>query len=504
MNIPQPVASTPAAVAGQGDPRMRVGTLQYTTASLMALFVWLLWGDFCFTVMEYVNNSIVPLLLRQLEAPDWSLPVILVTIPSVINFVLNPIISTFSDRFRSRWGRRIPFLLFSAPFISVTLVMMAYFHEIAAWLHGMFGVWGGWTLLGMSVFTAGAIKATFKVFDMFVNTTFWYLFNDVVPQAFMARFMGMFRVVGSVAAMGYNYFFYEHALTHMKWIYLGAAIIYGGGFTLMCLFVKEGEYPPPPPRPTHTGGFLARMSVGVRAYVGQCLSHRLYIFYFLTGAFMIMANSIAVFGLYLNLSLGITVKQLGMLNAGIQLMLITLNYPAGALADRFHPMRIWLVMMVALLLVVPLNFVWMFGAFPADALFNLSLFGHTWELHTNLSIVVILTAIDLPITLLLSAVGMPLMMRLLPRQEFGQFCSFNALTGAVMNILGSLSVAWFMTLMRDFFPDAVWGKDFCYRMIPAWRMPFLVITMVCLWFLYREWKRQGGEKNYCPPGYPPV
>ena len=244
------------------------------------------------------------------------------------------------------------------------------------------------------------------------------------------------------------------------------------------------------------------MSVGVKAYVGQCLSHRLYVFYFLTGAFMIMANSIAVFNLYLHLSLGITLKQLAVINTGIQFMLITLNYPAGALADRFHPMRIWLIMLVALLLVVPLNFVWMFGAFPADAMFNLSLFGHTWALHTNLTIVVLLMAIDLPITLLLSAVGMPLMMRLLPRQEFGQFCSFNALTGAVMNILGSLSVAWFMTLMRDFFPDAVWGKDFCYRMIPAWRMPFLAITMVCLWMLYREWKRQGGEKNYGPPGYP--
>jgi hypothetical protein len=105
--------------------------------------------------------------------------------------------------------------------------------------------------------------------------------------------------------------------------------------------------------------------------------------------------------------------------------------------------------------------------------------------------------------MLLGAVGMPLMMRLLPREKFGQFCSFNALSGAVMNILASLSVAWFMTNMRAFLPDDVWGKDFCYRMIPAWRLPFMGIAMLFLWMLYREWKRQGGEKHYCPPGYPP-
>ena len=497
-------AGTATQAAADGDSRMQVGTLRYTMAGLLWVFVWLLWGDFCFTVMEYVNNSIVPLLLRDLKAPDWSLPVILVTIPSIINFILNPIISTASDRYRSRWGRRIPFLLFSAPFLSITLVMMAYSRELSAWLHGMVGPWGGWSLLGVSVFTVGFIKASFKVFDMFVNTAFWYLFNDVVPQAFMARFMGMFRVVANVAAMGYNYFFYEHALTHMKGIYLGAAAIYGVGFTLMCLFVKEGQYPPPKPKPADSRGFFARTAAEMKVYVRQCLSHRLYIFYFLTGMFMMMANAASVFGLYLNLSLGITLKQLAVLNTGIQFMLITLNYPAGSLADRFHPMRIWLIMLGCLLVVVPLNFVWLFGAFPAERYFDLQLFGHNLHMHVNLAIVVLLTAVDLPITLLLNAVGMPLMMRLLPRDQFGQFCSFNALSGAVMNILGSVSVAWFMTSMRNWLPDDIWGKDFCYRMIPAWRMPFLCITMVCLWLLYREWKRQGGETHYKPPAVPGV
>ncbi|MEI8311216.1 MAG: hypothetical protein WCH98_10720 [Verrucomicrobiota bacterium] len=488
------------AAAHTKDPaRLHVGTLRYTMAGLLWVFVWLLWGDFCFTVMEYVNSQIVPLRLRELQAPDWVLPIILTTVPSIISFTLNPVISTISDRHRGPRGRRIPFLLFSTPFISATLVLMAFSPEISALLHRWVGPLGGWGVVGISIFTVGMLMASFKVFDTFVNTTFWYLFNDVVPQAFMARFMGMFRVVASLAAMLFSYFFYEHALTHMRWIYLGAASIYFVGFTMMCLFVKEGEYPPPPTRPGASLSIWRRVLAAMQEYVRQCLSHRLYIYYFLMGMFMVVANAIALFGVFLNLSLGITLKQLAMINTGIQFVMLMLNYPAGALADRFHPIRIMLCMMGCLLLVVPLNFVWMFGSFPADRFFHVSILGYALDLPANLSILISLMALDLPITLLLGAVGMPLMMRLLPREEFGQFCSFNALVSAVMNIVASLSVAWFMTGMRTLLPDAVWGKDFCYRMIPAWRLPFLALATLFLCLLFREWKRHGGEKNYTPP-----
>ena len=233
---------------------------------------------------------------------------------------------------------------------------------------------------------------------------------------------------------------------------------------------------------------MKRLLAELKTYVGQCLSHRLYVYYFAMGMFMTMANAIMVFGVYLNLSLGLTLQQLGSLNAGIQFVLLIVNYPAGALADRFHPIRVMRWMLCGLLLVVPLNFVWLFGQYTPIQAFH---------------IMIGLTAIDLPVSVLLSAVGMPLMMRLLPRSQFGQFCSFNALSGAVMNIIGSLCVAWFMSGMRILLPDAVWGKDFCYRLIPAWRLPFLAIALIFLFLLIREWRRQGGEKYYAPPGYPP-
>jgi hypothetical protein len=60
--------------SGSSDPTARytVGTLTYTKMGLVSLFAWLLWGDFCFQVMESLNPAIIPLKLRSLDAPNWA------------------------------------------------------------------------------------------------------------------------------------------------------------------------------------------------------------------------------------------------------------------------------------------------------------------------------------------------------------------------------------------------------------------------------------------------
>lgn len=57
--IENPSASSTSDDCG-GRPRFSVGTLVYSKAGLAALFMWLLWGDFCFTMIETVMPSIVP------------------------------------------------------------------------------------------------------------------------------------------------------------------------------------------------------------------------------------------------------------------------------------------------------------------------------------------------------------------------------------------------------------------------------------------------------------
>src|SRR4051812_8128449 len=134
MSVPAspPTVAQPAAA----DPnRFKVGTLTYSKAGLITLFLFLLWGDFCFTLMETVVPSILPLKLNSIGAPNWVLGLIVTTIPNIMAAAINPIISFRSDRFRSKWGRRIPFLFGATPFLVIFLILLGYAAPIGRWLH---------------------------------------------------------------------------------------------------------------------------------------------------------------------------------------------------------------------------------------------------------------------------------------------------------------------------------------------------------------------------------
>ncbi|MCX6969228.1 MAG: hypothetical protein NTV93_03620 [Verrucomicrobia bacterium] len=470
-----------ADATAEKHPLFYVGTLVYSRAGLAWLFMWLLWGDFCFTLMETVVPSIVPLRLNELNAPNWILGLVMLTIPGILNVALNPFISTASDRHRGRFGRRIPFMLFTVPFVSMALCVMAFSTELGGWLHALVGAATGWSAGAVTVGVIAVAMGLFKFSDMFVNTVFWYFFNDVVPQKVMARFLGLFRMVGAGAGALYSYFLYQYALSHLRLIFLCVAALYFVGFGLMCLLVKEGEYSPTEKLAKRRGDFLGM----IKTYARECLQHRIYRYFFLGNMFWSLAGACGIFGVFLNLSLGLTLQQIGTISAVVGVANLLLTYPAGVFADRHHPLRVMLWIQGGLVLIAPLNFIWLFTHFTPQV---------------NFKILVALQGVNLPLNMIYIAVGLPMFMRILPRERYGQFCSFNAICSAGMGAVGGLVAGGFIDLMRKIFPDAVWGKDYCYRMIPAWNLPFLLLGFFFLFRLYRTWKELGGDVHYVPPG----
>ena len=110
------------------------GTLTYTKIGLFNLFTWILWGDFCLCLMEMVIPAILPLKLKDLGCPNWMMGFILSTIPSIMGMAIGPYVSFKSDRCRSRWGRRIPFMLFTLPFLCISLCLLGFSEEIRGFL----------------------------------------------------------------------------------------------------------------------------------------------------------------------------------------------------------------------------------------------------------------------------------------------------------------------------------------------------------------------------------
>lgn len=343
MNSPVPPPSVDASAQTSADRgagaagRWRAGTLVYGAGGLALLFAWLLWGDFAWQMKERAVGPVAQLMLRELKASDLIVGLLLGSVPSALGLLLGPIVSVRSDRHRGPRGRRIPYLMMPTPFVVIGMVGLAYTPEAGEALHGFLGdASPGLSVCRIAIFTLS--WGIFEVATVVANSVFGGLINDVVPAALIGRFFGLFRAVSLLAGVIFNFWLIGHAEQHFRAIFLVLGALYGFGLTLMCLRVKEGEYPPPSTEPIP--GFFAQ----VKGYFRECFTHPFYVWLFvalmlanLTGG---PANSFSIF--YAK-SLDMDMSAYGRLLVVTYVISFALSFVLGWLADRFHPIRVGMV-----------------------------------------------------------------------------------------------------------------------------------------------------------------
>jgi MFS family permease len=236
---------------GKSSPQIwKVGTLTYTGAGLTVLFLWLLWGDFAWTIKQRAVDPVAQLLMKRHGSSDLLIGLLVGSLPNALGMLLGPVIGVWSDRHRGRWGRRIPFLLVPTPFAAVAMAGVAFSPAMGRWLDGFLGT----SSPGLNACVLLAFASSWLVFEALTtvsNTVFGALINDVVPAELLGRFFGMFRAVGLLAGIVFNVFLMGQAETYATAIFVGLAIVYVVGFSMMCWKVREGSYPEPPPPPPH-------------------------------------------------------------------------------------------------------------------------------------------------------------------------------------------------------------------------------------------------------------
>ena len=452
------------------------GTLTYTKVGLFALFAWLLWGDFCFTLMEVVVPNLMPLKLKALGCPNWLLGMIMTTVPGILNIGITPYLSFKSDRYRSRWGRRVPFIIWTLPFLSVSLGLLGFSGDISAVLQRNAPILQQFAPATVSIGVICIFITAFQFFNMFVNTVFWYLFNDVVPPQFLARFLGAFRIVGTAAGAGFSYFIFPYAESNMREILLGAASLYFVGFTVMTLRVKEGEYPA---IEENFDGEKTGLGT-VKTYFKESFSSKIYWLVYLLTGIQAAAGGVVVFNIFFNREMGLSLTQIGQIGAiGSVAALVTMYFTA-IFVDRWQPIRVNTYIAVFGVVSCSMAWVWPFINISPVVFFWLSL---STTLFTSFQVA------------LAGACGFPMLMRLFPRSRFGQFCSANALVGALFRLPAGMAAGFFIDFIRYY----CGGTDFAYRFLFAWILPFNALAAGIAVYLYICWHRLGGDTNYHPP-----
>ena len=474
----QTVPDTPA------EPKTwRCGSLVYTRKTLVALFGWLLWGDFCFSMMEIVLPNILPLKLKDLGVSNALMSLIMTTIPGVFDITVGTVVSYKSDRHRGPRGRRIPFIWYTLPFQALSLACISWSAEIGQFLQNVMPFAHTFTPTTLTVAVIVIFMVSFHFFDQFVNCVYWYLFNDVVPPQQLGRFNGYFKIVGSIAGGLYNWFLFQHSVPLFREILTGAAILYFVGMGIMCLKVKEGAYPPPPEEEKYEGFFGKLKSVGKESF-----SCKFYWYFYLISGVGALAGGVAIFGVFTNQQLNLTLQQQGILRTVGMFGGLIATYYASVFVDRWHPLRIQTYNSIGGAFGAFNGWIFLFITLPSAVMFWPALIG---------------TIAGQFAAAMGALCGIAMFMRLMPRSLYGQFSAASSVIRAIGRISAGLLAGIFLDVIRWGLSGsslaAKFGPDFAYRFGFLWSGTFSVLGAAVTYLAYREWLRLGGDEHYQAP-----
>ncbi|MGN0866780.1 MAG: MFS transporter [Oligosphaeraceae bacterium] len=481
------------------EPKLyHCGKLTYTLPQLYLLFFWLMLGVACIGLANTLPGAILPIQIKELNISDTASWLILSCIGAVLNMTVCPYISVASDLYRSKWGRRIPFIALSTPPVVLALCLFAFTHRfghaLSAWVQPFWQT----TPATMIAVVIGMVTLLFQFFMMWVNSVIWYIFIDIIPPQFFGRVMACVRLALQFSAAFFHYFLFPIAQKHASLIFLSVALLYGAGILLFCLNVKEGEYPPlteeqlKRKQAKGLDQLKAKVS-GFREFLTYTFCHRIYVMRYFIHLVGSISGGAGVFAYFLmSKQLELTDTDIGHMN-GISGMVcsagILLATLLPVLVNRWHPMRIINYNTIFnCIIALPFYFRWVLGTMPPQVYVNL---------------VIINSIINLFLTGLITVSEQPLEMMLFPKSRYGTFCAMQAMLRSWAGLLAGLLVARIFDYVAQHFTTCSlalkYGAGWHYRLSTPWSLPWILIMAYLSYLFYRQWAKLGGYHSYAAP-----
>lgn len=436
-------------------------TLVYNFRGLIMLFGWMFFGDVAGVALARTIGPISMIMLKDFGVSNTVMGLLNGSIPTAIGLLVVPVLSYRSDRCRSRFGRRIPYLAAAVPLITLAMVSIGLTPVLAHHLHA----WLGLASPGLTVCFLCIFSPFWLLFELTAGvggSMFGALISDVVPDEVIGRFNSAMRIVSLAGGIGFNYFLMGTVDAHYAAIFIVVGVLYGIGYGMICLRVREGDYPPVPPG-EHRNGLLAMF----HSYRKECYSHPFYLVLFIAGCLAgTSSGPINNFGILYARSLGVDSGAYGKIIAYSFIASLVAAYPIGLLADRFHPLRICIGVQ-ALYLAVSL-WGWIYGV--TAPMFTIAFIGHIF------------------VSGMFVTASMSSAQRLFPKGKFAQLGAagglISALFGLVISPLVGMALDWV-------------GSDYRYAFLIGG--VFAALGLVGQLVVLRYYKALGGDAAFVAP-----
>jgi len=400
--------------------------------------------------------------MKDLNASNALIATMYATLPGLANLFFAPVISTWSDRHRGRFGRRKPFLLVATPLVALALLLIGFCPEIGNWLYAK-------VFVGNSSISASAVMLgllclfvfCFHVFNMVLCYLYMFLYREVIPDEVIGRFLSVFRLVGLVASFVFLYYIMGFLATHRALVFSGAALLCFVSFGVMCLMVKEGEHEPIKEEPE---GLLKK----IKDYLKVFIRIPIYRNYYLMIILMTAAGAgVSAFGMiFARDQIGLSLDAIGKIQGWGYAAMAVVAIPAGMLCDLWNPLKATIVGFLA----------------TAVSILVLSLGIH--DARTYMIFFVATSTINLVMSIGLTSVGM----LIFDKEKFGQLYGNGILVQMISGMVFGYVAGWLLDIVKNYYVIFIWQGVF-----------LLIATIPCV-LMYREWLTLGGAHGaYCPP-----
>jgi maltose/moltooligosaccharide transporter len=140
-------------------------------------------GFFGVSILWAIHDSYVPVFLGKDFALDASLVGTILTVNTIIVFLIQPSIGSLSDRTRTRFGRRMPFIIIFAPLAAIGFAILPMLVQPS--LLWLFVVVLVLTIIMLAMFRTPVIA----------------LMPDITPSPFRSQANGLINLMGGIGAI---------------------------------------------------------------------------------------------------------------------------------------------------------------------------------------------------------------------------------------------------------------------------------------------------------------